>query len=79
MSGLRAIVDPLNFPPRAVALCNAFGGSDSLRLSVLRLHRGPLGLVNSARKMGMDIRSASYNYVQMFFRTKKAFSLEQFV
>ena len=40
-------------------------------LRVLRLHRGPFGLVNSARKMGVDIRSASYNYVRMFFRTKK--------
>ena len=74
VSGLRTIVDSSKSLPRAVALCHAFGGSDSLRLSVLRLHRGPLGLVNSARKMGMDIRFASYNYVQMFFRTKKELS-----
>ena len=31
-------------------------------------------MVNSARKMGMDIRSASYNYVRMFFRTKQELS-----
>ena len=59
VSGLRTIVDSSKSLPRAVALCHAFGGSDSLRLSILRLHRGPLGLVNSARKIGMDIRSAS--------------------
>ena len=74
VSGLRTIVDSSKSLPRAVSLCHAFGRSDSLRLRVLRLHRGPLGLVNSARKMGVDIRSASYNYVRMFFRTKKELS-----
>ena len=74
VSGLRTIVDSSKSLPRAVALCRAFDGPNSLRISVLRLHRGPLGLVNSARKIGMDIRSASYNYVRIFFRAKKELS-----
>ena len=71
VSDCSILVDSSKSIQRAVALHQAFDNTSALNLSVLHLHRGPLGSLNSALKKGDDLRQAAYNYNLMFFRTQK--------
>ena len=72
VSDCAIIVDSSKSLPRLSRLLAAqdAGLTPEIEILPIHLHRGPLGLMNSARKLGYDLRECSDNYNRMFFLTR---------
>lgn len=72
VSGCAVIVDSSKSLPRLSRLLAAQERKlmPELEIAPIHLHRGPLGLMNSTRKLGYGLRESSDNYSRMFFLTR---------
>jgi len=72
VSGCSVIVDSSKSLPRLSRLLAAQAQEvmPALQVWPIHLHRGPLGLMNSTRKLGYSLRESSDNYSRLFFLTR---------
>ncbi|WP_115016656.1 sulfotransferase [Synechococcus sp. UW140] len=72
VSGCAVIVDSSKSLPRLSRLLAAVDAEaiSAVQVWPIHLHRGPLGLMNSVRKLGYSLRDSSDNYGRLFFRTR---------